>query len=80
MSEPVITQTAPFVLELEAGTYFWCSCGRSKDQPLCDGSHVGTDCKPVRFEVKQKEQVWLCGCRHSKIPPYCDGAHKLLEG
>ncbi len=79
MSDPIVTQTHPFVLELEPGTYFWCSCGRSKDQPFCDGSHTGTDHKPLQFEVKEKQQMWLCGCRHSKTPPFCDGAHKLIE-
>ena len=43
MSDPVIPQKAPYEVELEAGTYYWCSCGRSATQPFCDGSHKGTD-------------------------------------
>jgi len=78
MTEPVITQKKPFVMELEAGTYWWCSCGRSKNQPFCDGSHKGTDFEPVEFKLAEKQQVWLCGCRHSKTIPFCDGAHKTL--
>ena len=79
MSDPVVTQTHPFTMELEAGTYFWCSCGRSKDQPFCDGSHVGTDHVPVEFKLEKRDTVWLCGCRHSKSLPFCDGAHKALK-
>ena len=41
MSDPVIAQKAPFPVEVEEGkTYFWCACGRSKNQPFCDGSHL----------------------------------------
>lgn len=40
MSKPEIAGTAPLPLEVEAGKrYFWCACGKSKTQPLCDGSH-----------------------------------------
>ena len=39
MSEPVCAQKTPYAVELEAGDYWWCSCGRSANQPFCDGSH-----------------------------------------
>ncbi|MGB5599434.1 MAG: CDGSH iron-sulfur domain-containing protein, partial [Thiothrix litoralis] len=40
MTDPVIAQKKPCVVELEAGTsYWWCTCGRSANQPFCDGSH-----------------------------------------
>ncbi len=43
MTEPVIAQKKPCVVELEAGiSYWWCACGRSANQPFCDGSHEGT--------------------------------------
>lgn len=36
----VVYDKKPFKLTLEAGkTYHWCLCGRSKSQPLCDGTH-----------------------------------------
>lgn len=79
MSEPVCAQKAPFSLELEAGDYWWCSCGQSKKQPFCDGSHKGTDFAPKKFTVAQLEKVWLCGCKRSKDAPHCDGAHKNLK-
>ena len=78
MTEPVIVQKAPFVLELEAGSYWWCACGRSKNQPFCDGSHKGTGLSPVKFELTERRKVWLCGCKHSADKPFCDGTHKTL--
>ncbi len=40
MEKPKVAQKAPYVLELEPGTYYWCSYGKSNNQPFCDGSHV----------------------------------------
>ncbi len=76
--EPEIAQRAPFVLELEAGTYWWCACGRSKNQPFCDGSHKGSEFTPAKIELAEKTKVWLCGCKHSATRPHCDGTHKRL--
>ena len=39
MSTPVSPQKAPYGLDLDPGTYYWCACGRSRNQPFCDGSH-----------------------------------------
>ena len=39
MPKPVIAERLPAVIELEAGTYWWCACGLSESQPFCDGSH-----------------------------------------
>ncbi|MFQ5586047.1 MAG: CDGSH iron-sulfur domain-containing protein [Thermodesulfobacteriota bacterium] len=78
MSDPVIFDKKPAILELEPGTYYWCSCGKSKKQPFCDGAHEGSDFNPVAFEVGEKKDVGLCNCKHTKTPPYCDGTHKDL--
>ena len=78
MSEPEIPQKAPYMLELEAGSYWWCACGKSASQPFCDGSHKDTDLTPVKFELSEKKKVWLCGCKHTKTPPFCDGTHNKL--
>ncbi|MDP5169792.1 MAG: CDGSH iron-sulfur domain-containing protein [Bacteroidia bacterium] len=79
MSTPKIVQKAPFALELEAGTYFWCSCGESQNQPFCDGSHKGSDFKPTKFVLEEDKKVFLCGCKHSANAPFCDGKHKALD-
>jgi len=78
MDQPEIAQKSPFVVELAAGTYWWCACGRSKTQPFCDGSHKGTSFTPVKFELAQPTKVTLCGCKRSKNMPYCDGSHRQL--
>jgi CDGSH-type Zn-finger protein len=78
MSKPVIFDQKPAVLDLEAGTYFWCSCGQSKNQPFCDGGHQGTDFTPVKFELEAAQKVALCNCKHSANQPFCDGAHAAL--
>ena len=78
MSEPVIAQKSPYVLELDAGDYWWCSCGRSTNQPFCNGAHKDTDFEPVKFTLTEKKTVALCGCKHTQTPPYCDGAHNKL--
>lgn len=79
MEDPVIAQKAPFLVELEPGTYWWCACGRSRNQPFCDGSHKDTGFSPVKLEIAEKTQVALCGCKHSARRPYCDGTHKGLD-
>ncbi len=43
MENPIVAQKAPYVLDLEPCTYYWCSCGKSSKQPFCDGSHKGTE-------------------------------------
>ncbi|MDE0882510.1 MAG: CDGSH iron-sulfur domain-containing protein [Myxococcota bacterium] len=78
MNEPTIASKKPSVLELEAGTYYWCSCGQSANQPYCDGSHKGTGFTPVSFTVEAKKRVALCNCKRSANGPFCDGAHKNL--
>ncbi|MBZ0070825.1 MAG: CDGSH iron-sulfur domain-containing protein [Gammaproteobacteria bacterium] len=78
MAQPEVPQKAPYALELDAGTHYWCACGRSQKQPLCDGSHKGTDFTPLRFELAEQTKVWLCGCKHSNDKPFCDGMHKKI--
>jgi len=78
MDEPKIAEKSPAVLELEPGTYLWCHCGRSRDQPFCDGSHAGTDFEPIELVVEKKTRFALCRCKHSANKPLCDGTHSRL--
>ena len=78
MAEPTIAQKAPYAVDLEPGTYWWCACGKSASQPFCDGSHKGSGFMPVKFEISETTKVWLCGCKHSGDQPFCDGTHKKL--
>ncbi len=78
MTQPVCAQKSPYAVELQAGEYYWCACGRSKTQPFCDGSHAGTDITPTAFTVTETKTVYLCGCKASKNAPFCDGSHQAL--
>lgn len=79
MSEPHIAQKAPYKVEVTEGkTYYWCACGQSKTQPLCDGSHKGSSFTPVAYTADKTGDAYMCGCKHSKTAPLCDGSHKAL--
>jgi mannose-6-phosphate isomerase-like protein (cupin superfamily)/CDGSH-type Zn-finger protein len=81
MGTPTIAHRKGFHVEVKAGKrYFWCSCGRSANQPFCDGSHQGTEFSPVLFEATADEDVIFCGCKHTGTRPFCDGSHSNLPG
>ncbi len=78
MDQPEVAGKSPSVLELKAGKYWWCQCGRSKNQPFCDGSHAGTSFSPIEFELEEEKRVALCNCKHTASGPMCDGSHGKL--
>lgn len=65
----------PLMVTLVPGTYYWCSCGKTKTPGFCDGSHKGTDKTPLEFAIKEKKQAAVCNCSRTKTPPFCDGTH-----
>ena len=76
---PIIAQKAPYPVEVTAAkTYFWCSCGKSANQPFCDDSHKDTSFSPVKFTAEDDRKVFFCGCKASANTPLCDGAHNRL--
>lgn len=75
--EKKVVQKSPIVLEIEPGTYAWCSCGHSSKQPYCDGSHSGSDMRPIVETVTEKKTVAWCACKNSS-GAFCDGSHTKL--
>ncbi len=71
----------PLMVDLVKGEkYLWCQCGKSKNQPFCDGTHHGSKFKPQLFEAKRTGQAKLCNCKITKTEPFCDNSHLDLFG
>jgi glutamate synthase domain-containing protein 2/CDGSH-type Zn-finger protein len=78
---PIIAAKSPATADLEAGKdYYWCRCGRSANQPFCDGSHAGTGLSPLKFTAEKTGSATLCQCKSSANAPFCDGSHARLGG
>jgi CDGSH iron-sulfur domain-containing protein 3 len=75
----VVAGKEPIGVNVKAGRdYWWCACGRSKNQPFCDGSHKGTSFEPVKWTAAVSEEVWFCACKQTTTRPLCSGAHEAL--
>ena len=75
----VIADRRPIGVKVEAGkTYHWCTCGKSKNQPWCDGSHWFTGLRPIEWKAPETKEVYFCVCKQTKNAPFCDGAHAGL--
>ena len=79
MAEPTVAQKAPYPVDVEAGKkYFWCACGKSTNQPFCDGSHQDTEFLPHAYEAEESKTLYFCGCKRTEGVPLCDGTHAKL--
>jgi len=76
MTKAVRAGNTPIAIDVEQGkSYYWCSCGQSKKQPFCDGSHKDTEFTPVKYDAAASKTVYFCACKASKNAPLCDGSH-----
>lgn len=54
MTQPIIADNKPKKVTLTQGEdYYFCACGRSNNQPFCDGSHAATNIKPKAFTADE---------------------------
>ena len=80
MNKPLIAGNKPQKVSLDMDKkYFFCACGRSANQPFCDGSHKGTSITPRAFTAEKDGDAWLCMCKHTGNTPFCDGTHKQFS-
>jgi len=76
---PIIAAKIPARVDLEAGKdCFCCSCGRSNNQPFCNGPFVGTGLESVKFTADKDGAAALCQCKSRANAPFCDGTHVRL--
>ncbi len=74
---PIIANNKPVSVSLKEGEeYYFCACGKSSNQPFCDGSHAGTGITPKPFTAEENGDAFLCQCKQTANAPYCDGTHK----
>jgi CDGSH-type Zn-finger protein len=79
MNNAEVAGKAPQMEKLESGkTYAWCACGKSANQPWCNGAHKGSGLAPSVFKAEETKTAAMCMCKQSKNPPYCDGSHMSL--
>ena len=76
MANPIIADNKPVKANLSKGQeYHFCTCGRSRSQPFCDGSHAGTGFTPRVIVSDEDQEAYLCACKHTDNAPFCDGTH-----
>ncbi len=78
MAKGKVAEKSPLMMEMQPGTYFWCACGRSNNQPFCDGSHKGSEFTPKEVKIEEVQSVFWCRCKQTDNPPFCDGTHNKL--
>ena len=77
MGNPVVADNKPVKVNLSKNQeYHFCTCGQSKSQPFCDGSHIGTSFSPKLVVSDADDEAYLCACKHTANAPFCDGTHK----
>lgn len=80
MKNPIIADNKPVKVTLSKGQeYHFCTCGKSKSQPFCDGSHAGTTFTPRVIVSEEDGDAFLCACKHTRNPPFCDGTHQQFS-
>lgn len=67
-------QNKPIIVNVEAGAHYFCTCGKSKAFPYCDGEHVNTESVPHVEIITEAKKIAICACGKSNSV-FCNGAH-----
>lgn len=79
MTKGQVAAKEPIRVEVEDGkSYFWCACGKSANQPFCDGSHKDTEFAPIKWTAEASGAKFFCACKQTDGQPFCDGTHSKL--
>lgn len=66
MEKPDITNREPVAIDVKKGKdYLCCTCGKSKTQPFCDGSHKGTGFEPFQYTATEDTTEWFCSSKQA---------------
>ena len=62
MEKAKVAGKVPQIEQVEEGkTYAWCACGKSENQPWCNGAHAGSEFTPKVFKAEEFKPL-LCAC------------------
>jgi len=78
MSNPIVADNKPAKVSLKKGEeYYFCTCGKSANQPFCDGSHKGTSFAPKAVVAEEEGDAY---CKfHFILPPVSLPAFHFFE-
>ncbi|MCA0402992.1 MAG: CDGSH iron-sulfur domain-containing protein [Proteobacteria bacterium] len=78
MNREELKRYFPIALDVEEGnTYYWCSCGKTSTEPLCDNQALCVE-KAQPFKALLTETLYFCACKQTRDPPLCDGSHSKI--
>jgi len=61
MENRITQKKGPYKVMVEKGRiYFWCTCGLSQKQPLCDGSHKEEGkFKSLKYVAAENKEIFF---------------------
>ena len=58
MEKAKVAGKVPQIEQVEKGkTYAWCACGKSENQPWCNGAHAGSEFAPKLFKEEEFKKI-----------------------
>lgn len=68
-----------YPIHLQSGKYyFFCTCGKSRRKPYCDGNHSGTGRKPLQFRANVSKEHTIRPCNEN-CSPHCQNTYLHID-